>query len=74
MDPELEKKLKRQSGFSCGGGGKSETELELVVLPMLVAEPTATSNSFVGTEEYIAPEIISGTGHSSPADWWAFGK
>jgi len=41
--------------------------------PMLVAEPQTSSNSFVGTEEYIAPEIINGTGHSSPVDWWAFG-
>jgi serine/threonine-protein kinase OXI1 len=26
-------------------------------------------NSFVGTEEYIAPEIIEGFGHSSSVDW-----
>nr|AHZ63907.1 phototropin [Entransia fimbriata] len=42
-------------------------------LPQLLAEPTAKSNSFVGTEEYIAPEIISGKGHSSMVDWWALG-
>eukprot|EP00818_Percolomonas_sp_WS_P000987 CAMPEP_0117439456 /NCGR_PEP_ID=MMETSP0759-20121206/2574_1 /TAXON_ID=63605 /ORGANISM="Percolomonas cosmopolitus, Strain WS" /LENGTH=545 /DNA_ID=CAMNT_0005231171 /DNA_START=318 /DNA_END=1955 /DNA_ORIENTATION=- len=30
-------------------------------------------NSFVGTEEYIAPEVISGQGHSSSVDWWTFG-
>ncbi|KAF5180584.1 Phototropin-2 [Thalictrum thalictroides] len=42
-------------------------------LPMFVAEPTTQSNSFVGTEEYIAPEIIEGTGHSSAIDWWALG-
>ncbi|CAI0427091.1 unnamed protein product [Linum tenue] len=41
--------------------------------PMFVAEPIAHSNSFVGTEEYIAPEIITGTGHSSAIDWWALG-
>nr|AML79338.1 putative LOV domain-containing protein [Ipomoea purpurea] len=38
-----------------------------------VAEPTSQSNSFVGTEEYIAPEIITGAGHSSAIDWWALG-
>ncbi|PIA26320.1 hypothetical protein AQUCO_09500053v1 [Aquilegia coerulea] len=43
-------------------------------LPTFVAEPTTQSNSFVGTEEYIAPEIIAGTGHSSAIDWWALGK
>jgi protein-serine/threonine kinase len=30
-------------------------------------------NSFVGTEEYIAPEVINGTGHTSSVDWWTFG-
>nr|AML78005.1 putative LOV domain-containing protein [Thujopsis dolabrata] len=41
--------------------------------PVFVAEPTAASNSFVGTEEYIAPETITGAGHSSAVDWWALG-
>lgn len=44
------------------------------VLPQLVAEPTeARSNSFVGTHEYLAPEIIKGEGHGSAVDWWTFG-
>lgn len=43
-------------------------------LPQLVAEPTeARSNSFVGTHEYLAPEIIKGDGHGSAVDWWTFG-
>nr|AML76517.1 putative LOV domain-containing protein [Atropa belladonna] len=41
--------------------------------PTFLAEPVSQSNSFVGTEEYIAPEIITGTGHSSAIDWWALG-
>ncbi|KAI3691307.1 hypothetical protein L2E82_49623 [Cichorium intybus] len=41
--------------------------------PTFVAEPSTQSNSFVGTEEYIAPEIITGAGHSSAIDWWAVG-
>ncbi|KAE9465555.1 hypothetical protein C3L33_02538, partial [Rhododendron williamsianum] len=43
-------------------------------LPQLVVEPTdARSNSFVGTHEYLAPEIIKGEGHGSAVDWWTFG-
>ncbi|XP_020112107.1 serine/threonine-protein kinase D6PKL1-like [Ananas comosus] len=42
--------------------------------PQLVVEPTdARSNSFVGTHEYLAPEIIRGDGHGSAVDWWTFG-
>ncbi|XAR71133.1 Non-specific serine/threonine protein kinase [Bertholletia excelsa] len=41
--------------------------------PTFVAEPVSQSNSFVGTEEYIAPEIITGAGHSSAIDWWTLG-
>nr|AML78937.1 putative LOV domain-containing protein [Azadirachta indica] len=41
--------------------------------PTFLAEPVTQSNSFVGTEEYIAPEIITGAGHSSAIDWWALG-
>ncbi|KAG8045453.1 hypothetical protein GUJ93_ZPchr0008g12517 [Zizania palustris] len=38
------------------------------------AEPTdARSMSFVGTHEYLAPEIIRGEGHGSAVDWWTFG-
>ncbi|RDY08802.1 Serine/threonine-protein kinase KIPK1, partial [Mucuna pruriens] len=43
-------------------------------LPQLVAEPTdARSNSFVGTHEYLAPEIIKEEGHGAAVDWWTFG-
>ncbi|WOL11087.1 hypothetical protein Cni_G19848 [Canna indica] len=40
----------------------------------LMAEPTnARSMSFVGTHEYLAPEIVRGEGHGSSVDWWTFG-
>lgn len=29
--------------------------------------------SFVGTEEYLAPEVVAGTGHNATVDWWTFG-
>ncbi|KAL2545648.1 Serine/threonine-protein kinase OXI1 [Forsythia ovata] len=31
------------------------------------------SNSFVGTEEYVAPEIILGIGYDFSVDWWCLG-
>ena len=47
---------------------------QVTPLPELVAEPTsARSMSFVGTHEYLAPEIIKGEGHGSAVDWWTFG-
>ncbi|KAK7295293.1 hypothetical protein RJT34_18199 [Clitoria ternatea] len=53
---------------------KAETGLPSNTLPELVAEPTtARSMSFVGTHEYLAPEIIKGEGHGSAVDWWTFG-
>ncbi|PIN25407.1 putative serine/threonine protein kinase [Handroanthus impetiginosus] len=53
---------------------KYELTAQIIPLPQLVVEPTnARSNSFVGTYEYLAPEIIKGEGHGSAVDWWTFG-
>lgn len=42
--------------------------------PRFVAEPVdARSSSFVGTHEYVAPEVASGGGHGASVDWWAYG-
>ncbi|KAL5206572.1 hypothetical protein ABZP36_034781 [Zizania latifolia] len=47
---------------------------QVSLFPELIAEPTdARSMSFVGTHEYLAPEIIKGEGHGSAVDWWTFG-
>ncbi|KAI3725636.1 hypothetical protein L1987_65427 [Smallanthus sonchifolius] len=56
---------------------KSKSDFGVLVggpLPELMAEPTnVRSMSFVGTHEYLAPEIIRGEGHGSAVDWWTFG-
>ncbi|WRX15645.1 Protein kinase domain - like 10 [Theobroma cacao] len=39
-----------------------------------VAEPVAArSRSFVGTHEYVSPEVASGGSHGNAVDWWALG-
>lgn len=53
---------------------KPEIGNQVTPLPELIAEPTdARSMSFVGTHEYLAPEIIKGEGHGSAVDWWTYG-
>ncbi|KAK6934625.1 Protein kinase domain [Dillenia turbinata] len=53
---------------------KNEVGNQVNPLPELIAEPTgARSMSFVGTHEYLAPEIIKGEGHGSAVDWWTLG-
>ncbi|RZC93342.1 hypothetical protein C5167_026100 [Papaver somniferum] len=53
---------------------KTEVFHHITARPELIAEPTdVRSMSFVGTHEYLAPEIIKGEGHGSAVDWWMFG-
>lgn len=41
---------------------------------LFVAEPVAArSCSFVGTHEYVSPEVASGGSHGNAVDWWAYG-
>ncbi|XP_062227339.1 protein kinase PINOID 2 [Phragmites australis] len=56
------------------GEADSADGSELDTNPELVVEPvSARSKSFVGTHEYLAPEVISGQGHGSAVDWWTLG-
>eukprot|EP00253_Pinus_taeda_P001126 PITA_01126 len=37
------------------------------------SSPPTRSYSLVGTEEYVAPEMLKGMGHDFAVDWWALG-
>jgi protein-serine/threonine kinase len=56
------------------GGSKEEEEIDGKEQFEFVAEPmAASSKDCVGTHEYLAPELVSGSGHGNGVDWWAFG-
>ncbi|KAG8093596.1 hypothetical protein GUJ93_ZPchr0012g21055 [Zizania palustris] len=61
----------RRKKLSCGANSSFPTgglDLEFVAEPVELR-----SMSFVGTHEYLAPEIVSGEGHGSSVDWWTLG-
>ena len=76
--PRLFSQRSKKSGAAAkkskGGEPRQQQQQAPAGLPELVVEPTgARSMSFVGTHEYLAPEIIKGEGHGSAVDWWTFG-
>ncbi|KAF2869698.1 serine/threonine-protein kinase ppk14 [Massariosphaeria phaeospora] len=54
-----------------GRNGTSSSNLPTIDTKSCIAN--FRTNSFVGTEEYIAPEVIKGCGHTSAVDWWTLG-
>lgn len=57
--------MQMRTGTGANGGGP--------VIDTKSSLANFRTNSFVGTEEYIAPEVIRGCGHTSAVDWWTLG-
>ncbi|KAF8268309.1 kinase-like domain-containing protein [Lactarius quietus] len=67
--------LAKHSGVT-GGRPATIHQSELNGLPLVDTKSCTANfrtNSFVGTEEYIAPEVIRNSGHTSAVDWWTLG-
>ncbi|TFY79401.1 hypothetical protein EWM64_g4612 [Hericium alpestre] len=67
--------LAKQSGVS-GGRPATIHQSGPDGIPMIDTRSCTAdfrTNSFVGTEEYIAPEVIRNSGHTSAVDWWTLG-
>nr|AHZ63928.1 phototropin [Bolbocoleon piliferum] len=62
-------KTGKVGGKGCYGGSGVQLGEGLV----LSGEPQMRTNSFVGTEEYLSPEVIQGNSHGAAVDWWSLG-
>lgn len=56
-----------------GARGRGNSQGNIPVLDTKTCINGFRTNSFVGTEEYIAPEVIRGHGHTAAVDWWTLG-
>lgn len=72
---EINKKKKRYPilNFCSSGIGSYESDRHPEARVNSVRSDSEKSNSFVGAEEYVAPEIISDNGHDFSVDWWGLG-
>jgi serine/threonine protein kinase len=64
--------LKPENVLLDGEGHVRVTDFGLAKGDMGDAEHQRT-NSFIGTVEYMAPEVVAGRGHGKAVDWWSVG-
>ncbi|OAY80474.1 Protein kinase G11A [Ananas comosus] len=69
--PPFHRRRRRKNPFQSSSASSAAAAAAAIEF---VAEPVdLRSMSFVGTHEYLAPEIVSGEGHGSAVDWWTLG-
>lgn len=56
-----------------GGGAMSSPRLPSGLGPAGWAAPAEELRRAVGTPDYLAPELLLGTGHGLEVDWWSLG-
>ncbi|OIV90330.1 hypothetical protein TanjilG_14728 [Lupinus angustifolius] len=60
-------------GISPCDGDSELVEKQVSICKNTIIPQIEKSNSFVGTEEYVAPEVVAGKGHDFSVDWWSYG-
>lgn len=78
VKPVRRRRLSRINFYRCNSGispcdSDSEPKPSSNSARRNESDSVEKSNSFVGTEEYVAPEIVCGKGHGFGVDWWSLG-
>jgi len=65
--------LKPENVLLDAAGHVKVTDFGLAKAGLAHDEGGRAANSFIGTVEYMAPEVVSGRGHGKAVDWWSVG-